>query len=399
MIEYLTRLCPICDNKTGSVLHTVNFILPEQYTLPDHYDVVSCCRCGFIYADTPAEQIVYDEFYRTRSKYENIDYSSGGNVNEFDRNRFINTFYDLSSLLKPDSFIIDIGCANGGLLDTFKNIGFKNLLGIDPSARCTAYLHDQLEIPALNSSIMDINSLNILSYGKPEMVIMSHVLEHIRDVRTVMNVLKSICSHNCLLYIEVPDSNRYCDLNHVPFYYFDIEHINHFNITSLKYLLSLYGFDAVKVISKTFEVSSGNYYPAIGIISQKTDIEPLPIQNDTECTSNIVKYIACCAVENNQSLIPNELLQDTSIIIWGAGSLATRILSEGFINKDHIIGFIDNDTNKWGLKIFGIKVEGPELLYMNEAPVLILSVMNSSEVEKQIHEMDPRRVCYKITGL
>ena len=35
--------------------------------------------------------------------------------------------------LKSSDLILDIGCADGSLLDEFKNLGFKNLFGIEPT--------------------------------------------------------------------------------------------------------------------------------------------------------------------------------------------------------------------------------------------------------------------------
>ena len=48
--------------------------------------------------------------------------------------------------------------------------------------------------------------------------------------------LKKLLNPNGIIYIEVPDANRYSNYYVVPFYYFDCEHINHFDINSLKNL-------------------------------------------------------------------------------------------------------------------------------------------------------------------
>jgi len=76
----LLRACPICLNTSkGYVLHTQSFALPEGHLLSGarKYDVVSCSKCGFVYADTPVKQDAYDKYYTEMSKYEmgydNID--------------------------------------------------------------------------------------------------------------------------------------------------------------------------------------------------------------------------------------------------------------------------------------------------------------------------------------
>ena len=35
--------------------------------------------------------------------------------------------------LKSSDLVLDIGCADGSFLDEFKNLGFKNLFGIEPT--------------------------------------------------------------------------------------------------------------------------------------------------------------------------------------------------------------------------------------------------------------------------
>ena len=39
----------------------------------------------------------------------------------------------LKNCLFENCSILDIGCADGSLLDEFKNLGFKNLFGIEPT--------------------------------------------------------------------------------------------------------------------------------------------------------------------------------------------------------------------------------------------------------------------------
>lgn len=65
-LKKLLCACPVClDASNGFVLHTQSFVLPEGHLLSDarRYDIVSCCKCGFVYADTPVKQDTYDKYY------------------------------------------------------------------------------------------------------------------------------------------------------------------------------------------------------------------------------------------------------------------------------------------------------------------------------------------------
>lgn len=128
-----TRGCPVCSAAACEVLHYQRFILPEGHPLAAGYDVVCCEQCGFVYADTTASQQDYDAFYARLSKYEDSKTSTGGGSSPEDAQRLQETAACLAEAL-PDrnARLLDIGCANGGLLGALRKLGYTNLVGMDP---------------------------------------------------------------------------------------------------------------------------------------------------------------------------------------------------------------------------------------------------------------------------
>lgn len=57
------RSCPIYDNVTGEILHKQLFKLPSNSSLPNEYDIVSCSKCGFVFAASSVDQKKYTEYY------------------------------------------------------------------------------------------------------------------------------------------------------------------------------------------------------------------------------------------------------------------------------------------------------------------------------------------------
>ena len=133
----LLRNCPICNQTNGKILHTQHFSLPDKSVLPNAYDVVSCENCGFCFADTSATQADYDKYYNEMSKYEDKNTGTGGGLSPLDKLR-MDTVVDLLTQFIPEksNSIVDIGCANGGMLNCFHKKGFSNLIGIDISQKC-----------------------------------------------------------------------------------------------------------------------------------------------------------------------------------------------------------------------------------------------------------------------
>ncbi len=62
-MKKLIRRCPICNNEYGEVYKTIKMKLPQDVRLPDEYDVVTCEKCGFAYADVDATQDTYNTYY------------------------------------------------------------------------------------------------------------------------------------------------------------------------------------------------------------------------------------------------------------------------------------------------------------------------------------------------
>ena len=130
--KILLRPCPICDASEAEVLHTQRFVTLAGSPLPDCYDFVVCPTCGFGFADTPASQETYSEFYRSFSKY-GADHTDKEESLQLERDRRDNQAKIIARFLKgPQDRILDVGCSRGKLLSSIKDLGYTNLYGLDP---------------------------------------------------------------------------------------------------------------------------------------------------------------------------------------------------------------------------------------------------------------------------
>ena len=222
----LLRACPICGYSSGKVLHTQHFLLPEGHLLPNEYDVVNCENCGFVFADTSANQDIYDLFYAEMSKYEDVNTASGGGDKPYDLNRLNQTANDIERIISNNKSakILDIGCGNGGLIQILKERGYKNVVGLDPSETCVNTMRNK-GLEAHHGGLFSKNQLDNIF----DLIILSHVLEHIYDLTNSVRNLKELLNSEGLVYVETPNATKYPEYYIVPNYYFDTEHINHFS--------------------------------------------------------------------------------------------------------------------------------------------------------------------------
>ncbi|MDD2336599.1 MAG: class I SAM-dependent methyltransferase [Geobacteraceae bacterium] len=387
MMKLLFRPCPICMHIYGVILHQLRFTLPGGVSLPDQYNLVSCENCGFTFANTSADQKAYDSFYAEQSKYEDATVSSGGTTSAWDRERFHRVADHLASFVSgTDSTILDVGCANGGLLLALREKGFTNLAGLDPSEKCVANVID-MGIKAKRGGIYSGDVAPGVS-GRYDCLILSHVLEHLRDLGGAMAWASRQVSCGGLIYVEVPDASRYAEYYKIPYYYFDCEHINHFDPVSLVNLFRSVGFALCDMRQKDIPTSPEDRYPVIAAIFYKLPVFTYdgPILS-CGARKGIEAYLQLSSDDDVYQIIDNLADGGEDLMIWGAGQYALRLLSATRLIECRITAFIDKDKRKQGMTLGNIPIRAPEALYEHGGPVVVCSALHSAEISDEIRKM------------
>lgn len=387
-MKHLFRPCPICNNQEGEILHKQVFTLPSNSPLPNEYEIVSCLNCGFVFADTSVDQTIYNNYYTLLSKYEDIEISSGGGIGSYDHLRLELTAATIHRILPDHSAnILDMGCANGGLLYALKQLGYKNIMGIDPSKSCNNHVNN-LGILCIEG---DIFSASFSQLSKTfDCIILTHVLEHIYDLSTAIINLSSKLNENGILFVEVPDASRYSDYYIVPYYYIDCEHINHFDQNSISNLICSKGFTRLETRNIEFKVNDTNSYPAVYSIFQKTNQLISKVFNiSDDAKESFLKFVEQSINNNENDKIIQKLVENQDpIIIWGVGQYTMRLLANSALSKCNIKGFIDSDSNKQGKKILNHHIFHPDFLENKNISVVICSALHYSEIIKRIEKMN-----------
>ena len=381
------RICPICNSNEAEVLHNQRFELSEKHVLPNNYDIVACTKCGFVYADTKATQKDYDRFYKDLSKYEDTSIASGTGSNPLDAKRIKRAISDITKHIpEKNKSILDIGCANGGLLAELRRNGYKNVIGLDPSPACVDHIQNEHQIEAHLGSLFNANHL--FTNQQFDVVILSHVLEHIVDIQRAYEKALSLLSESGQIYVEVPDASRYSDFYVVPFFYFDCEHINHFDLGALSNIALKHGLDKITESQIEIIASDTNTYPALYGIYKKSRLasRQAPIYN-SYARKSVLEYIRISEERDEWPLLEDLVSSQEEIIVWGAGSFAQRMLQSSPLSKCNIAAFIDNDSNKQGKMLHGVTIRSSDVLKETNAAILICSALHSNEIADEIKTM------------
>jgi SAM-dependent methyltransferase len=211
-------VCRICGNSSQNAVYSV----PEMmFGYRDRFDYFQCssCKCLQI-AEVPPDMSKYypPHYYSFTPKQRRFQ------NNPVDRalrrlqdhytvfNRGI--FGSLVSTVSPnkklaplsrigltrDSRILDVGCGNGRRLYALREIGFLNVLGVDPYLREDINYGNGLRV--LKQSVYDVT-------GEWDLIMYHHSFEHVPDpVENLLAASKLLRAGGCCL-VRVPTVSSY----------------------------------------------------------------------------------------------------------------------------------------------------------------------------------------------
>ena len=351
----LKRICPICDCNEGEKLYELKLAKDSREKVLEKSLIVACNNCGFVFESNNYTQKDYDEHYKSiKSFFVNTSGGTGGE-SEDDLKRYD---FQIDKILKFINYksidILDIGCAKGGLLRRFKYHGYNNVYGIDPSEDCVKFLNEN-NIYAETGSIFEIYKFDKKFNKKFDVITISHVLEHIWDLKSVIEIFKTYLKKDGILYVEVPDMTNYINYLHKPFYYFNFEHINHFTTNTLTALFN--DFECLDKGSSYFYMQKNKKYPLLYSVLKNSEKDNINVSynfnKDIMGINKIKEYIKKSKEIEDKFCL--ELEPDsTPTFLYGFSIYGRRLLMEERIFKNiNLVGILDRNPT---FRDFNIKI-------------------------------------------
>lgn len=230
--------CQVCNSIKSRILSE-----KDRYGL--HYTVRVCENCGLVYTSPRMVQDAYNNFYALeyRRLYSGREVPNLDNlkINEARGEKIYSYLEQFIKIKNRPVKVLEIGCSAGGILSYFKNAGCETL-GVDLDANYIGYGREKLGLNLVEGTLRDVPS-----DFTPDIIIYSHVLEHILDIKAELLKLKSVCTKNTLLYIEVPGiKNIHASYNFNFLHYLQNAHTFHFSLTTLRNLMYKNDFKIIK---------------------------------------------------------------------------------------------------------------------------------------------------------
>lgn len=376
------RSCEVCGSLSSDLLHRQPFVLPGGRLVA--YDVVSCANCGFTFAKNLPPPEALETYYR-----ENLKYLYEGSafvppsLEAVHRDSFtlVDSFLGEHSppFAGTSTRVLDIGCSTGVLLSLFRQAGYEHLLGLDPAPECREVARRCHGIEVKTASLSTFRA------DVPfDAVLLSSVLEHLVDLPRAVRSIASFLREGGLLFVLVPDADRFGFELREPFLEFSIEHINYFSRASLEGLLSPLGFTPVLVRSEVARVNQTSF-PVLASLwiregvhgklpSRRSDVGPIRryVEMSRERLAALEEALAPLVASGEE------------VVLWGAGSLASRLLATTSLARINVAGVVDNDSGLQGKTLLGRAIEPPAMLKGRRTTVVVASYVWGDEIRRTL---------------
>jgi 2-polyprenyl-3-methyl-5-hydroxy-6-metoxy-1,4-benzoquinol methylase len=349
------RTCPVCGGDRSEILCEQSFRGLLGISGGEFRQVIVICRdCGMSYTNPFLGDEVIESYYRFMSTYDYAehDYEYGEPHKKRSERQVA---YILSGTGQADE-VLDIGCSIGYTLHLFRKRGSRQVIGVEPSPSCATIAKEKFGIEIKTGPFRK----EIVEGRRFDVILLSHVLEHLKHPAAVLEDVRPMLKEDGALFVEVPDIDLFDERDP---YQFSFEHINYFNLQTLRNLMSRCGFAGRS--SKVFEniPDTAPFYPTLGTLwSRNEDVRASSLQN---CYGDnkvrLMDYIAVAGGHKERlgRKIDGIVQRNKRLGIWGAGTMTAQLLSQTNLLTGNVVVIFDNDPKKSGSTVCGVEVVKP----------------------------------------
>ncbi|HZZ98493.1 MAG TPA: class I SAM-dependent methyltransferase [Candidatus Saccharimonadia bacterium] len=177
-MKYTQTVCPICGKKNNDILmfernfsdRQLNAKVFSARRIPDklHYRIVRCGNEGMVRSNPVLDAVSLSKLYSKST----LTYTR---ELEHLRQSYANVLTPLLKKLRPSDKILEIGCGNGFMLEYLRKQGFRQLVGVEPSADAI-----RQAAPSIKSKIKHtIFRKKLFKKGSLSAVLLFQTLDHI----------------------------------------------------------------------------------------------------------------------------------------------------------------------------------------------------------------------------
>lgn len=368
--------CMICKELDFELMKSSNWEVAGSGNVQICFGI--CRNCGHIHQNPCPSGKVLDAIYVDSSSYFAIDaYVISPDIPQSPTSLRL---VDFAARHKPErGTIYEIGCGNGRQLVYLQRDGWQ-VTGCEPSAPTAAQasqiLSAEIEVGYAKPQFKDPSGYDI--------VLLSHVLEHVTDPRDLIETAKKNLKKDGVLLIEIPcirEAKFLCPG------WLQIEHLSYFSENLIIQLLEEAGMEILE--TQIVDINRYINYPTITIACKKAQ------------KSEGNKYHFISDYEENKQYLTEYITQDaaqwagvskhfehvTDAYVWGAGMHTYQLFSDtDILERINVKGIIDSNPLKAGSKIGKYPVIDIDTFHQNHDSehVIISSYCSENEIAESL---------------
>jgi 2-polyprenyl-3-methyl-5-hydroxy-6-metoxy-1,4-benzoquinol methylase len=382
--------CPLCGDETDFVLRLK---FNAKMNLPTEAEIRLCESDNFLFV-AAGSQPDYDKYYCSLANDSVHTELSQGNLRSpisiLQRSLLMR---ELGGFFDRNRKVLDFGCGEASLLIELADACPEStFFGFDPGPAAAVGASKATALSLRNLSIADLSTCT--DHGPYDLVIVSHVVEHLLDF-DLLRLLNDSLVEDGLLYVEVPNSLEYETYRREEFlYYFDRLHVNHFTPQSLALLVSSFGFGHASHFEYAFPYRDGGEYPALGMLFRKGK-EAVRLSSP----SVLAPAKSYMSYERERArTVASELDAFEGILVWGVGDNFYRSSENGgpLTNLRNIV-LLDRRIQEISIGGSVYRTEDPrEGIRRLPWPVAITVSEGRKSLSDQVRQIDPHRPVFFI---
>jgi len=360
----LHRHCPVCGSGRGEVLRRLDYILFDDLDISGHFRLVACAACGFVFNELTDSGKALAAYYRDNEHYLFSNTGGTGGSGPREAARYRRLEQRLRERITPDSAILDVGCGKGGWLRYLASRGYRALMGLEASAACRRDIQASLGVPVAER----IQELP-LDQGRPAVVVLSHVLEHVPYPAQFLGELVDASAADALFCLEVPNTPGLLQ-GETPWRDFYFEHINHFDAHHLRTVARLAGIEPIGMELWPFLPGEGDSAACVFLLCRRTCSDPSPLVMDSSLREALVARLPLRPLSIEQE---ERILRDNrALAMWGVSQYAQLILGMHPRILERVAALFDASPAKIGRRVAGIEIQPPAAIAEQPQPPLLL---------------------------
>lgn len=196
---------------------------------------VLCNRCGVVRSDPYLTEHDLEWFYRERYRRLYLPRFDAEKIWNEQIPRGRRAYRRVTGTIAKPGHVLELGCSAGGILQGFHEHGIE-VHGVDHDTTSLAFAR------ARGIEVDEGGVESLLQQPVADLVIVSHVLEHLLAPDSVINAIRRSHLGSARLYIEVPGVFYFRSIYRYPGRFFHIAHVWHFTLQTLDLMMAMSGY-------------------------------------------------------------------------------------------------------------------------------------------------------------